>query len=405
MSNLRICIVGGSITGCTAAISALKKGIQPQIYEKSSSVLKERGAGLGLPSQVALSLRDQDFLYDGFPHVSIRSIAHSSISESDARLGGSAGAVPTYLEGVRWGHLFERLRSLVPNENYQSGIAVTHAQNAGDSVKVTFETGHVDHYDAVVFADGYKSIGRSIVSPEHQPEYQGYFIWRGTLPERDTDDAGLFDGTLQRIGFPLGHFFSYLLPSESGSISVGDREVNWGMYLPLTAKKLNEYLVDRNGSQRDLSLPPGSMRDDLERELKKNARTLLPDYFADLVMRSENTFGQGIVAAIPNTYHKGRICLAGDAGAVVPPFTTSGVFKGMKNAAELVAALTSGGDLNRALDEWDAEQQKAGDGLKRLSEVMSMKLITDVPDFSEMSQSGLITWWSEIQSTLEETMA
>lgn len=378
--------------------------MQPQVFEKSSNVLKDRGAGLGIPSAVAVALRDQEFIYDGFPHVSIRALTHSSVSDSDTRYGGSAGSIPTFLEGLRWGHLFDHLRSLVPDENYQSGMAVVDAQNEGDRVKVTLDDGSFGHYDLAVFADGYRSIGRQIVCPGHQPQYQGYFIWRGTIPEREMGDSSLFDGTLQRIGFPRGHFFAYLLPNESGSSEIGERELNWGMFLPLTADELQDCLLDREGEQHELSLPPGSMREEVEKGLKESAKSLLPGYFADIVARSVNTFGQGIVATIPDAYHLGRVCLAGDAGAVVPPFTTSGVLKGVKNGAELIAALASDGDLDHALDAWGGEQKRAGEGLKRLSDVMAERLITSVPDFSAMSQNDLSEWWSPIQETLEEVM-
>ncbi len=89
---------------------------------------------------------------------------------------------------------------------------------------------------------------------------------------------------------------------------------------------------------------------------------------------------------------------------MVPPFTTSGVFKGMRNAAELIAALASGQDLNMSLHHWEKQQQAVGAGLKKLSDVMESKLITNVPDFSQMSQHDLYGWWSDIQSTLEEVM-
>ena len=404
MDGIRICIVGGSITGCTAAISALRAGMQPQVFEKSSRALKDRGAGLGIPTGVAVALRDQGFIYEGFPHVSIRSLAHSSVSSKDAYLGGHAGTVPTLLEGIRWGHLFDHLRSLVPSENYHSGTAVTNAENEGDAVRVAFDNGQVDRYDIVIFSDGYRSIGRDIVSPDDRTEYQGYFIWRGTVQESDMGDAARYEETLQRIGFANGHFFSYLLPSESGSSEVGERELNWGMFLPVPKSELAAYLVDRDGVQRELSRPPGSMRDDLEQTLKDKAKKLLPKYYAELVRRSIHTFGQGIVATVPASYRKGRICLAGDAGAVVPPFTTSGVFKGMKNAVELVTAVARGDDLETSLDRWEADQQKAGVGLKKLSSLMEAKLITSVPDFAEMSQDDLTEWWSDIQSTLEEVM-
>ncbi len=378
--------------------------MQPTVFERSGSVLKDRGAGLGIPTAVAVALRDQGFIDDGFPHVSIRALTHSSVSGKDAHYGGMAGSVPTFLEAIRWGHLFDHLRSLVPDDDYKTGRAVADAQNEGDEVKVTLDDGSVEYYDIAVFADGYHSLGRSIVCPTHQPRYQGYFIWRGTLPEQELGDSSLFDETLQRVGFPGGHFFAYLLPNESGSTTVGDRDLNWGVFLPLTADELADHLLDREGIQHELSLPPGRMRVEIEKKLKQKVKPLLPGYYADIVARSRNTFGQGIVATIPDVYRRGRICLAGDAGSLVPPFTTSGVFKGMKNGVELITALASERDIDSALGAWEEEQQKAGEGLKHLSDVMTDKLIASVPDFSTLSEADLIEWWSAIQLTLEETM-
>ncbi len=400
----RICIVGGSITGCTTAIAAQRRGTAPTVFEKSNGRLEERGAGLGIPSAVAVALRDQGYIEDGFPHVSIRALVHSSVSQGDARDGGVAGSVPTFLEAIRWGHLFDHLRSLVPDEHYRAGVAVVDAQNEGNGVAVTLSDGSIERYDVAVFADGFRSRGRTIVCPENEPRYEGYFIWRGTLPETQIADSSRFGETLQRVGYPGGHFFAYLVPSPNGSTLVGERELNWGMFLPLSADALKDCLLDRRGEQHELSLPPGAMREEIETAFKRNAKSLLPDYFADVVARSVDTFGQGIVSTIPDTYRRGRICLAGDAGAVVPPFTTSGVYKGMKNGAELIAALADEGNLESALDAWDLEQQTAGYGLKRLSDVMAERLITNVPDFSAMTQDDLVEWWSVIQVTLQETL-
>ena len=81
----------------------------------------------------------------------------------------------------------------------------------------------------------------------------------------------------------------------------------------------------------------------------------------------------------------------------------------MRNASELISALTapaptSAAELDHALANWEAQQQAAGAGLRRLSALMTHKLITDVPDFATMSQSDLNTWWAEIESTLQAVL-
>ena len=404
MQNLKICIAGGSITGCTAAIFAARSGMQPAVFERSTSQLKDRGAGLAVPTATCLALRDQKIIGDAFPHVSIRSLSHTSRADDGRTLGGCAGDVPTYLEALRWGDLYNRLRSLVSDAHYTAGVGIQSVFDAGDSVEVMFDDGTDERFDLAIFADGHLSIGRSLVSPDCEPAYRGYVIWRGTLPEAELGDPTPFEGKLQRVGFPGGHLFAYLLPGVGGVVQPGSRELNWGMFLPVAAQDLDDFFVDRNGHRRELSLPPGSMNEELENHLKKRAAELLPPFFASLIGSCRDTFAQAIMTSLPTKYAKGRLCLAGDAGAVVQPFTTSGVFKGMRNAAELIRELSRSDHLSAALDRWDQRQRVTAEGLARLGTLMETHLIARTPDFSRMNQAGLSLWWSEIQRTLEQVM-
>lgn len=403
MQGLRVGIVGGSIAGCTAAIAASRAGMLPRVFEQSSDPLKDRGAGLAVPTATCIALRDQGYIDDDLPHLSVRALEHSSRTEGDDNRRGVAGRIPTWLEALRWGHLYDRLRSLIPDEHYLQGDRVVSVHETASEVEVSFQNRRSEAFDLVVFADGYRSLGRNLISPGCHPEYQGYFIWRGTVSEQEVD-VGLFEAALQRAGFPGGHLFAYLLPNADGSTRPGDRELNWGMFLTASRDELRDLLVDIHGVHRDLGVPPGHMRQSVEDGLKSKALSLLSDELSHVTASSRNTFGRGIVAALPEKYHRGRMCLVGDAGAIVPPFTTSGVFKAMTNATELVAAIRESDDLQSALAQWDLAQQRTGHGLRRLSALMEQRLITNVPDFSRFSQQDLDVWWSEIQRALEEVM-
>jgi len=378
--------------------------MQAAVFERSASALKERGVALGVPTATCIALRDQKIIGDDFPHVSIRSLSHASRSDSELPLGGCAGEVPTYLEALRWGDLYNQLRSLVPDANYTAGLGVASVRDSGNFVDVTFEDGSDRRFDLVIFADGFGSQGRSLVSPDCEPRYQGYVIWRGILPENELSDSTPFEGKLQRVGFPNGHMFAYLLPGVGGQVQSGSRELNWGMFLPMAAGELDEFFLDRGGQQRGLSLPPGSMKEEQELRLKQRAAQLLPPFYASVVNASRSTFAQAIMTALPTKYTKGRLCIAGDAGAVVQPFTTSGVFKGMRNAAELIRELNTSDEIYAGLDRWNQRQCHMGEGLARLGSLMEKRLIAETPDFSKMSQSSLSVWWGEIQQTLEQIM-
>ena len=49
-NSLRIGVVGGSISGCAAAIEMSRAGYEVTVFERSAKALKGRGAGIGTPS-------------------------------------------------------------------------------------------------------------------------------------------------------------------------------------------------------------------------------------------------------------------------------------------------------------------------------------------------------------------
>jgi 2-polyprenyl-6-methoxyphenol hydroxylase-like FAD-dependent oxidoreductase len=139
-----------------------------------------------------------------------------------------------------------------------------------------------------------------------------------------------------------------------------------------------------------------------EASLKSLARDRLPGYFADIIENSSDTFAQAIyIVSLPG-YHKGRVCLAGDAGSVAPPFTASGVFKGMNNAIDLTRALQSHDDVDAALAAWDAQETATGNRMAALGEQLERALIWSIPDFSRMEEAGMRAWWENAAKMPED---
>ena len=136
--------------------------------------------------------------------------------------------------------------------------------------------------------------------------------------------------------------------------------MNWACYIPVQAEALPGFLVDRHGRRHDHSLPPGSLRPGEEARLKDLMADHLPSYFAEIVADSQDTFVQPIYTVTVPQNAVGRIALLGDAGAVAPPFTGSGVFKAMMNAMELVAAIGEENNPVELLAQWSTEQAERG---------------------------------------------
>ncbi len=107
------------------------------------------------------------------------------------------------------------------------------------------------------------------------------------------------------------------------------------------------------------------------------------------------------MAEVP-AYHKGRICLVGDAGSLAPPLSGSGVFKGMNNAMDLAEALAGHANVDDALKTWSAQQAQIGNRMILLGRQMEQALIWSIPDFAQMDEAAMRTWWQEAAKLPED---
>lgn len=247
----------------------------------------------------------------------------------------------------------------------------------------------------MLFADGYRSLGRSLLFPEAALKYRGYVLWRGLLPEGWMGDGHLLGTTLPRLSYPdlSGHMVIYFVPGHDGSTREEERLYNWAAYIPVTDDELPEFLVDRDGNRRTGSLPPGTIRLDEETRLKQLMSDNLPVYFGEIVSRTEHTYAQPIYTVDIPQYARDRICLIGDAGTVVQPFTGSGIFKGFHNAKELVSALEENENIDDALMLWSKAQAEGSKRILALGEQMEEAFIWKPHDFSTADADSTASWW------------
>jgi 2-polyprenyl-6-methoxyphenol hydroxylase-like FAD-dependent oxidoreductase len=116
------------------------------------------------------------------------------------------------------------------------------------------------------------------------------------------------------------------------------------------------------------------------------------------VVASRDTFAQPIYLVEPPADHAGRICLLGDAGAVAPPLTGSGVFRATTNAIELVTALRTGDDLGPALARWGDAQTAVGRRFAAWARQLEGALIWATPDLSRLDAAAVEAWWRRVAS-------
>jgi len=264
--------------------------------------------------------------------------------------------------------------------------------------------GSVDEFDLVVCADGYTSLGRRTLFPEVKINYAGYVLWRGFIPEMDLSETKPLESCVCCLGYPGGHGIFYFVPGPDGSVKPGKRLVNWGMYVPVAELTLAEFLTDKEGKTREGSLPPGAMSITTEVSLKQKALERLPDYYAEIVEKSENTFVYAIYDCQVPAYRKGRICLAGDAGAFARPHSAAGVLKGMNDAIALGEALKMYSSQEEALSHWDTAQTDADNNLVKFGNQLGRALVTEIPDWSKMDAPSMEKWFTSIVTIQTEVL-
>ena len=87
------------------------------------------------------------------------------------------------------------------------------------------------------------------------------------------------------------------------------------------------------------------------------------------------------------------MCLIGDAGMVIQPFTGSGVFKGFNNVKDLVACLQENNTVEDALEQWSKKQLQTGKRLLALGEQMEKAYIWEQLDFATVDEETTKNWW------------
>lgn len=404
-SNLNIGIVGGSIAGCSAAITLTNAGHHVTVFERSTEELKGRGAGIGTTAGMIQSLIENEMIAADFPYFQLNQMPFIGRQDADDRLGHTAWEMPVNLVLLNWGDLYKNLRRRVPNEIYHTGkTAVSADMTADNKVLLTVDDGQQYTFDLLIFADGYRSMGRQLLFPDVNVDYRGYVLWRGVLEEKELADSTPLDVNIPRLsykGMP-GHLVLYFVPGADGSTKPGERWVNWAAYIPVAEADLSAFLVDKNGKQRTHSMPPGMMRLEEENRLKQLMRDHLPTYYADIISASSNTFAQPIFTVDMPSYHNGRMCLFGDAGAVAQPFTGSGVFKGVSNALDLITQLNEAETVEAALSAWDTAQTLTGKRLVVLGQQMEQAWIWAAADFSQMDSAETSSWFKAAVTFPEE---
>lgn len=393
MTRLTIGIIGGSISGCMAAVLLARAGHDVTIYERSARGLIGRGGGVTTSRIVLDQLKELGLLDAGFPATPFYELQMSKRTPDAPYVGYCPLTKALDMHCVNWSGLWENMRKRVADTAYLRGKDLISAEQTDDDrVSLRFADGQAASVDLVVFADGYGSLGRQILFPGAGLGYRGYVVWRGVLPDSEVSDLSPLENH-PRFSFTTikGSFVSFVVPGRDGQLTPGRRTINWAAYLPLPEADLPAFMVDNQGRQRHGTIPSGAMRDEQDAALKALMADQLPAYYAAILARSAGNQIQVIYTCDLPAYGKGRMCLVGDAGMVVQPLTGAGVFKGLSNVVGLVAALDQP-DLTAALAHWSADQTRIAGRMLRMGTQMEDAFIWNTIDLAATPPAECREW-------------
>ena len=310
-------VIGGSLGGLSAAVVLRDRGFDVDVYERSDSTLKSRGAGIVLHEATTRYLIEK-----GVVELDDISAFSRRTRYIDAR-GDTVHDFAITYRFSSWSSLYRALLSCFDRDHYHLGHNFVSFSDEGTQVRARFEQGLELDCDLLVCADGISSTARSTLLPQVVPVYSGYVGWRGTVSEEEltpeTLAAPVRDDPLLRTP-PDGHMLAYPIPNVDGTLSQGQRLINFIWYRNVAAgEDLEALMTDRSGVLRSISMPPGSARDEFVDELRSAAEKRLPPIFRELVARTRKPFIQQVLDVEVPRMTFGRTCLIGDAAFTARP--------------------------------------------------------------------------------------
>jgi 2,6-dihydroxypyridine 3-monooxygenase len=208
------------------------------------------------------------------------------------------------------------------------------------------------------------STARGKLLADITPQYAGYVAWRGVVPEIKLSKAtrAVLDDAITYYVYANSHILVYPIPARDGSVVPGERLINIVWYRNyLAGDDLDDLLVDGYGTRREVSVPPGSLRQEHIAEARSTAAARLPGPIAEAVLAVDDLFIQVLFDLEVPRMAFGCACLLGDAAFSVRPHAAAGTAKAADDAWALRDALAaSPNDPAAALAAWEPDQLALG---------------------------------------------
>lgn len=354
---IRVIVIGGSLGGLSAAVWLRDIGCEVTVFERSSMLLEDRGAGIVLnPATVRyfLARKVADLRRIAAPIRALQYLGRDSEILSTTRTSWWSSA---------YNVIYRSLLGCFDRSRYCLGEEAIGIEQDEHEARVRFTSGRVEHGDLVVCADGVNSAGRRLLAPGCTSAYAGYIAWRGTVSEEQLrpETFELFHAAITYHLLDDSHALAYPVPSRDGSVEPGRRLMNWLWYRNIDRSDLDDLLIGRDGRRFTASVPAGFVAECHIARLHADASAALPPPFAEIIALTAEPFIEVIADVEVSQMVFGRACLMGDAAFRPRPHAAAGTAKAAEDAYQLAMALKAHqGNVPSALRAWEPRQLALG---------------------------------------------
>lgn len=348
--NKRILISGGGIGGITLAYFLQNQGFTPVIVE-SAPEFKHIGYLLGINKQIGQKVAEKMGVLQKLKAQEAL-LTNNIFSDDRGRLIMRVDVTPE-LHNDNSGILLNRadlhftLYDLVKNDvEFRFGKEISAITQDEGGVDVIFSDESKDRFDLVIGADGVNSKTRRLVFGEGFEKY--------------LDVA----------------YFAFIVPNRTGEIVAGEHDLVMTRgkdfllaYHAIGKTEVGGYVFHKETPYVDLS--PKERHSVISRDYGTYDQKFLR--ILQTLTDSDPVFHGSFTQIVMPEWHKGRVCLIGDAAHCPTPASGTGASLAMAGAYILAKKLSETDDYKKAFERYDsyvrpyaAKAQKSAQGPSRL---------------------------------------
>lgn len=327
---MQITIIGAGIGGLTTAIALKQKGFEVEVFE-AASVFKKAGSGINLAIN-AMQIYQQLGLYDEIleagnytnsmviSNKNLKVLSNINLKDFEVKFGAKTVAIHRAV-------LHEILLKNLKNTPVHLGKKLKFLQQSSENIELTFEDGSTHNTKVLIGADGIHSVVRKAIFDNTQIRSAKQICWRGITKSKAAVD---FQTALNEL-WGKGKRF--------GFVPINKDEVYW--YALANFKK--DYRTEFEGV--DLIHLFSGFHPTVTKLIKGTPK--------------ENILSNEIADLLPiNTWHKGNICLLGDAAHATTPNMGQGACQAIESAMILSNCLAKEDDVQKAFSRYQNTRKK-----------------------------------------------